>query len=224
VLFLFLAIIGSSHGIGLGFAYFFPRNGTFSHPVSPLSLRDINLSFGRFFALSTSLSLISIGGMGLKDAGGNAVPTDGPVVGPFLSGLATLAGALTFPIPLTAGRLEIVAKGGVFGFYNFSPPLMTGRLDRYIASQEGHTTVTSSFTHDGKTGWGYLFGGEATWYIQERIGISIGALYYLGGADIMFGGTFNYDGSNQAALPSYLQNVQLDYTGLEVMLGGSYEL
>ena len=61
-------------------------------------------------------------------------------------------------------------------------------------------------------------------YITDRIGISAGALYYLGGAEMNFAGDYTYDGNNSASVPLYLQNVKLDYSDLELIVGDSCKM
>ncbi len=210
----------SAHGIGISLSYFIPRNGYFSNPVSPLSFRDIGVNFGRYIGVAGNLSFYNIGGMGIKDANNNVIETGGPVVGPTNSILGSLLLKLILPI----GNFELTARGGIFGFYNIDPRLMAGTLDRYIAGREGRNSVTSDFGYDGTLGWGWVFGGTFTYYIQGKIGISAGALYYLGGADMNFSGTYNADADAGLAIPAYLRNVKLDYSGLELIVGVSYKL
>ena len=129
LLFLLIAVL-SAQGIGVSFSYLLPRNGWFSHPVPPLSLRDIGVDIGRYLGVAGSLSLYSIRGMGLKDQAGNPIDTAEPLVGPFFSLLAS--GIVKVQVPIR--KLQLQAGGGVFGCYNIDPPLMTGNLDRYLAT------------------------------------------------------------------------------------------
>jgi hypothetical protein len=198
----------------------------FSNPVPPLSFRDIGIDIGRFLGVAGSLSLYSVRGMGIKDATGTPIDTGGPVVGPFLSVLSSAVGKLRVPIR----HLEVEASGGIFGSYNIDPPLMTGTLDRYLATADGNTyeTVTSSVSADGRWAWGWVFGGKITYFVKGQLGISAGANYYLGGGDLKLSGDFNgSDGSSYfagQALPANLQNARLDYSGLEIILGVELEL
>jgi hypothetical protein len=129
-------------------------------------------------------------------------------------------------------QLELEASGGIFGCYNIDPPLMTGTLDRYLATAEGNTydTVTSSVSTGGRWAWGWVFGGKITYFVKGQVGIAVGANYYLGGGKLMLSGT--YDGyedgtgltADDASLPASLQNASLDYSGLEIILGVEIEL
>ena len=128
IVLVFLSIVViSSQAIGLSLSYFLPRNGYFSHPVTPLSFRDIGVTFGKYIGVAGSLSLYSFDGMALKGSDGTPLP-------------------------------------------------------------------------------------------------DAGAMYYLGGADMNFTGDYLYDDNNSASVPLYLQDVKLDYSGLELMVGGSYKM
>jgi hypothetical protein len=222
-LLLLLLTVFTVQGIGVSFSYFLPRNGMFSHPVPPLSLRDIDIDVGRYLGVAGSLSLYSMRGMGIKDASGEPIDTGGPLVGPFLSVLSSAVGKVRVPLQ----RLELEASGGIFGCYNFDPPLMTGTLDRYLATADGSTyeAVTSSVSAGGLWAWGWVFGGKVTYFLKGQIGIAAGANYYLGGGKLKLSGS--YDGYNDSPLsvdpdldlPANLQTARLDYTGLEIILG-----
>jgi hypothetical protein len=228
-LMLFLCIlILSAHGIGVHFSYFLPRNGWFSHPVPPLSLRNVGVDFGRYLGLDGSLTLYSIRGMGITDDEGRPIDTNGPLVGPFLSLLGSLQAKARIPLK----TLEIEAGAGVFGCYNIDTPLITGNLDRYLATATAtvYETVTSTASAAGHWGWGWVFGARATYYIMGQIGISLGANYYVGGSHLKMGGSYDaYDDDTSTydsglSLPAALQTARLDFSGLEITLGAEIEL
>jgi len=226
-LLLLLLTVFTVQGIGISFSYFLPRGGMFSHPVPPLSLRDIGVDMGRYLRVAGSLSLYSMRGMGIKDAAGKPIDTGGPLVGPFLSVLSSAAGKVRIPLK----QLELEASGGIFGCYNIDPPLMTGTLDRYLATSTGTTyeAITSSASAGGRWGWGWVFGGKATYYLKGQIGLAAGANYYLGGGELKLSGSYvaAESLSNPVTipdLPANLQNARLDYTGLEIILGVEIEL
>jgi hypothetical protein len=189
------------------------------HPIAPFSLKDIDLPLGRFLALSGSLSFNSIGALAIKDNNGQILGQV-PMVGPLYSILGSLAGKIKIPIKI----VEVSAQGGVFGFFNVPPNLLAGNLDRLIADKLGHTQVTSDFSIDGKWGWGCLFGGDVTVWVAPTIGISVGASYYIGGADLNVSGGYIHDSVPEANPPSFLQGAALDYSGLEISVGGTYKL
>ena len=227
LLFLVFSIL-TVQGIGVNFCYLMPRNGMFSHPVPPLSVRDIGFDIGRYLGVAGSLSLYSIRGMGIKDEAGRPIETDGPIVGPFLSLLSSAVGKVRVPI----WKIELEANGGIFGCYNIDPPLMTGTLDRYLVSATPPTiyeAVSSSISAGGNWAWGWVFGGKVTYFIKGQIGIAVGANYYLGGGDLKLSGSYvAAEGASTPVtipdLPANLQNAYLDYTGLEIVLGIEIEL
>ena len=53
--------------VGLSFSYFIPRNGYFSTPVSPFSIRGLGFNINRFLAVQTGASLYRMSGLSVKD-------------------------------------------------------------------------------------------------------------------------------------------------------------
>ncbi len=204
--------------IGVNFSFFIPRKGYLSTPFSPLSLRDIGITFGKYFGIAAAVSLDSVSGMAIKNSDGNILG-DGPMAGPFLSTKGSLYAKIMIPV----GSFEITGRGGAFGFYNPNFRLLSGDVDRYIASQGGYDSVISNFNYNGNLGWGYVFGGSLTYWIGP-IGISAGANYYLGKADLSLSGSYYHDGVQESSPPSYLNNAYLDYSGIEIIFGGAFKL
>ncbi len=229
LLFLMFAVF-AGQAIGASFSFFLPRNGWFSHPVPPLSLRNIDLNFGRYLGVGGSVSLYSMRGMAVKDSDGNPIDMTDPLVGPFLSVLGSAVVKVFLPIR----NLELQVSSGLFGCYNIDPPLMTGSLDRYLATATSGVTyeaVTSTASSAGRWGWGFVFGGSATYFIKGQIGISLGANYYIGGADLKLSGSYDaYDEQSPGApldnepLPDTLKNARIDITGLEIVVGVDFRL
>jgi hypothetical protein len=235
-LFAALVLLGaaiSASAVGLTFSCFLPRGGRFSQPVYPLSVQDAGLSLGRYFRVAGSLSLYSIAGMGIADAEGMPLKFEGPATGAFQSVLGSLVGQVIIPIKVRQMvRVELVGSGGVFGCCNFTPPLLDGPLEEYLAAEAAggpYEAVSTSLDSDGRWGWGWVFGGSATYYIGAQLGLTVGARYYLGGAPLRLSGSF--DGYNSGAparhetvLPAALRGARLDFTGLELLAGISYHL
>ena len=232
VLLVLVLAAGSAAGVGVTFCYFLPRGGSFSHPVSPLSLQDVGLTFGRYFGVAGSLSLYTFSGMGLTEADGTPLELGAPAVGPFASILGSLVGKLILPIKIReVVRFELVGKGGVFGCLNFDPPLITRTVEDYLAGST-YEALTAAFEADGRWGWGWVFGGSATWYLTSQLGVTVGALYYLGGAELRLSGSYDaYDADlgaggyvENAPLPETLEGARLDFSGLELQVGFSLQL
>lgn len=64
---------------GLSFSYFVPKNGYFSAPISPFSIRGLGVDFNRNFAFETGTTLYRISGLSLKNL---PFEYDGPLTGP----------------------------------------------------------------------------------------------------------------------------------------------
>ncbi|MCX8490340.1 MAG: hypothetical protein ORN54_04660, partial [Cyclobacteriaceae bacterium] len=64
-LFCILATPASGQDVGLSFSYFIPRNGDFSTPISPFSIRGLGVNLNRFIALQTGASLYRMAGLSI---------------------------------------------------------------------------------------------------------------------------------------------------------------
>src|SRR5436190_18758110 len=84
-LFLLLALlvglnsISTAQNVGLSFSYFIPRNGYFSTPISPFSIRGVGVDLNKFVALETGASLYRMSGLNIKDV---PFETREPMTGP----------------------------------------------------------------------------------------------------------------------------------------------
>jgi hypothetical protein len=211
---LFISNHGYSQDMGVSFSFFFPKNGYFSAPISPFSLRGIGFNLTNNIAIETGASVYRMSGMNITE-----IPFESkePMVGPFFNVLVPLELVLQFGNQYFEFRL----KGGGFAFYNFGTKLNTGNIDRALAEQLSWEVVNTDFEFDNKIGLGYEFGAEYIQYINNQFGISIGANYFIGGSDLNLRG--NYSGGS-TSLGITTQDVeyttsQLDYTGLEISIG-----
>src|SRR5688500_4675659 len=99
-----------SQQFGLSFSYFIPKNGDFSTPISPFSIRGLGVDLNRYIALETGASLYRMSGLNIKDL-------------PFESKKSLVGPNFTILIPaeivfnLKGSSVEFAIKGGVFGFY-----------------------------------------------------------------------------------------------------------
>ncbi|MFZ1807706.1 MAG: hypothetical protein WAU36_10810, partial [Cyclobacteriaceae bacterium] len=67
-LFVSISLSGAfAQNVGLSFSYFIPRNGSFSTPISPFSLRGVGFDFNRFLAVETGVSLYRMAGLNIID-------------------------------------------------------------------------------------------------------------------------------------------------------------
>lgn len=203
----------SASGIGISLSYLFPRDGIFSTPVSPLSVRDIGVTFGEFVGVSAGLSLYSMHGLALRT-------TDDPatvypnVIGPLYTAVGSLAAKAILPL----GPVRLTANGGVFAAYLIDMHTLDGGFDKLVREAESVTAVATDFTLDGRWGFGWVFGGSVLVEITDQFGVLLGANYYLGGAPVTITGSYSGDASG-ATPPSYLDNVSIDLSGLEISIG-----
>ena len=138
---LFISNYGYGQGMGVSFSFFFPKNGYFSAPISPFSLRGIGFNLTNNIAIETGASVYRMSGMNITE-----IPFESkePMVGPFFNVLVPLELVLQFGNQYVEFRL----KGGGFAFYNFGTKLNTGNLDRALAEQLGWEVVNTDFEFD----------------------------------------------------------------------------
>src|SRR5690349_15266326 len=153
----FCAGIVSAQNFGLSFSYFIPKNGYFSTPVSPFSIRGLGFDINRFLAIETGGTLYRMSGMNVK---GLPFESKKPIVGPNF----TVFVPVELVIQLKGQRVELDIKGGVFGFYGFDHKINYGNLDRGIRTHENLQIVNSTVTYKNKPGYGYHAGAELTLY------------------------------------------------------------
>jgi len=218
---LLVLAVGTGHGIGVNISAFLPTNGLLSHPVSPLSFRDVGFTLGKSVGISGGIALNNINGMGLLDSSGSPIQLSEPALGPFY----TVTGSAMLKLILPVWRITFEPAGGIFGYYLINPTLRSGVIDSYIAVKSGYETVDSNFTVTNRLGWGWVVGGMISVSIADKIGAQLGAFYYRGSSPLELDGTFRADGSDVTnAVPSYLTGALLDYSGFEFIIGGTYEL
>lgn len=202
--------------MGVSFSFFIPKNGYFSAPISPFSLRGIGFNLTNNIAIETGASLYRMSGMSIT---GVPFESPEPMVGPFFNVLVPLE------LILQVGNeyFEFRVKGGGFAFYNLGTKLNNGNIDRAIADYLQWEVVNSEFEFDNTVGYGYEFGIEYIQYINKQFGISLGANYFIGGADLNLRGNYSGGGGSQSNITT-IDNVEypdalLDYTGLELSVG-----
>lgn len=222
---LLLVAGGTIHGIGVNIAAFLPTNGSLSHPVSPLSIRDVGFTLGNYVGISGAISLYNINGMGLRKPDTGPIQMTGSPTGSPTGPFYTVMGSVMVKGILPVWRIVLEPAAGVFGYYLINPTLRSGVIDSYIAGISGYETVDSNFSISNHWGWGYIAGGSISVSITDKIGVQIGAYYYIGSSPLELEGSFNANGSDtQMAVPGYLADARLDFTGVEFVIGGSYEL
>lgn len=203
-----------SQDMGVSFSFFFPKNGYFSAPISPFSLRGVGFNLTRNIALESGFSLYRMSGMNVT---GMDFESKEPMVGPFFNIMVPAELILQFG----NDNIEFRLKGGGFAFYNFGTKLNYGNIDRAAREYLGWTIANANFDFDNKIGYGYQFGAEVTSYFAQQFGVSLGANYYVGGSKLNMRGSISggseVDGIRTVQVD--YPDAKLDYTGLEISIG-----
>jgi len=197
---------------GLSFSYFIPKNGYFSTPISPFSIRGIGFDINRFLALETGASLYRMSGLNVKDL---PFETKDPLVGPNF----TILVPVELVIQLKGSQVEFDIKGGVFGFYGFSQKINYGNFDRAIRNYEGWNVANADFSYENKPGWGYHAGAELTVYVTQQVGVSLETNYLMGESSFPLTGTYTGGTGTLETRPVEYKDAKIDLTGLEFSIG-----
>jgi hypothetical protein len=218
VLILFMAgccLSASAQNVGLSFSYFIPKNGYFSTPVSPFSIRGLSVNLNRFLALQTGGSLYRMSGLSMKDL---PLQSRSPFVGPNFTVL--IPAELVFQ--LKGSRVQFDIKGGGFFFYGFGQTLNQGNIDKAIREQEHWDVATSSLSFKNHPGFGLHGGVELTVYVTNQLGISIETNYLAGQSKMPLTGSYaggNINGTGLTTTAVDYRDAKIDFTGLEFSLG-----
>ena len=200
---------------GLSFSYFIPKNGYFSVPVTPFSIRGVGFDLTKFFAIESGFSLYRISGMGVK---GLPYESKNPLIGPFFSLMVPLEGVITFDFNSQAFKI----KGGGFLFYNFDTKINEGNLDRELRQYLAWEVLNSNFSVSNNLGYGYHFGAEYIIYFSSKFGISLEAYYLSGSSALNMKGSYvgvPSDGANIMTQDVEFPDAALDFTGYEFSIG-----
>jgi len=218
LLFLFLTVLASAtvkaQSMGLSFSYFIPKNGYFSTPISPFSIRGLGVDLNKYIALETGASLYRMSGLNVKDM---PFTTKDAIVGPNFTILVPAELVIQFKGRTT----EFDIKGGGFAFYGFSQKINYGNLDRGLRKAQNWDVANSEVTYKNNPGYGYHFGAEFTFNVTRQFGISLETNYLAGQAKFPLkgsytGGTLN--GTN-TTLPIDFSDAKIDFTGYEFSIG-----
>lgn len=204
----------SGQNVGLSFSYFIPKNGYFSTPISPFSIRGVGVDLNRFIALETGASLYRMSGLNMK---GLPFESKEPLLGPNFTIL--VPGELVFQ--LKGNGVELDLKGGGFFFYGFDQKLNYGNIDRALRKYENWDVANSELIYTNHPGFGFLFGAELTVFVTNQVGISLETNYLSSQAKFPLTGTYSggtLNGTNQT-LPANFQDAKVDFTGLEFSIG-----
>ena len=215
--FVLLAIISTptqAQNMGLSFSYFIPRNGYFSTPISPFSIRGIGVDLNKYIALETGASLYRMSGLNVKDM---PFESKDPIVGPNFTVFIPAEIVLQFK----GKKAEFDIKGGGFAFYGLGQKINYGNLDRGLKKHQGWDVANSEVTFKNNPGFGYHFGAEFIVYLNRQFGISIESNYLIGQAKLPLKGSYTgglLNGSNET-LPIDFADAKIDFTGFEFSIG-----
>jgi len=202
----------AAQDFGLSFSYFIPRNGYFSTPISPFSVRGLGFNINRYIAVETGGSLYRMSGLNLK---GLPFESKDPLVGPNL----TILVPLELVFQLHGAQVEFDVKGGGFFFYGFAQKLNYGNLDRAIRVYQGWQVANSEFSFDNNPGFGYHGGVELTVYVTSQVGVSVETNYFVGDAKFPLQGSFSGGTSVLETQTADYAEAKIDFTGLEFAIG-----
>lgn len=206
--------VAFSQSVGLSFSYFIPRNGDFSTPISPFSIRGIGLDINRFIALETGASLYRMSGLNVIDV-------------PFESKASLTGPNFTLFIPaeivfqLKWKGVEFDIKAGGFLFYAFDQQLNYGNMDKAIRKYEGWDVANSNFSFENNPGFGWMAGFEFLVDVTSQWGISVETNYLSGSSSIPLTGSYSggmLGGTNSSVTADY-KDAKVDFTGLEFSIG-----
>lgn len=207
-----LTFPSAAQDFGLSFSYFLPKNGYFSTPISPFSIRGLGFNINRYLAVETGASLYRMSGLNMKDL---PFESKEPLVGPNF----TILVPLELVIQLHGPRVQFDIKGGGFFFYGFAQKLDYGNLDRAIREFQQWQVVNSNFSFENNPGFGYHGGVELTVYVTNQFGVSLESNYFVGHAKFPLEGSFtggtDVITTNEVTYP----DAKIDFTGLEFSIG-----
>jgi hypothetical protein len=209
-----ICLDAKAQNVGLSFSYFLPRNGEFSTPISPFSIRGIGVDLNNFIALETGVSLYRMSGLNVIDL-------------PFESKSALTGPNFTVYVPgeivfqLKGKSVEFDIKAGGFFFYAFDQRLNYGNLDKAIRQYQSWDVANSQFSFENKPGFGWQGGFELTFDVTRQWGISLETNYLAGQSKLPMTGSYSggtLGGTNQTIAADY-KDAKVDFTGLEFSIG-----
>ena len=203
-----------AQNVGLSFSYFIPRNGSFSTPISPFSLRGIGVDLNRYVALETGFSLYRMAGLNVID-----LPFESrkPLTGPNFTVFIPAEIVLQFK----GKQAQFDIKGGGFFFYGFDQRVDYGNMDRALREYQGWDIANAELTFKNNPGYGLHFGVEFTVYVTRQFGISLECNYLNGTSKFPLKGNYtggSLTGTNQTIQADF-RDAKIDFTGLEFSIG-----
>jgi hypothetical protein len=197
---------------GLSFSYFIPKNGYFSTPISPFSIRGVGVNFNNYVSIETGASLYRMSGLMVKDI---PLTTKEPIVGPNFT--IFVPAQLVFALRGNAAAFEI--KGGGFAFLPFANKINYGHLDRAIRTAENWQVANAQADFKSKLGFGWMAGAELTINVTQQIGVSLETNYLAGAAGFAMQGSYTGGNGTLETKDFNYEDAKMDLTGLEFSVG-----
>lgn len=199
---------------GLSFSYFLPKNGEFSTPVSPFSLRGVGLDLGRNLAVETGFSVYRMAGLNISGL-------------PFTSNKSLAGPNLTFFVPgevvirLPGKRVEFDVKGGGFVYNGFFQKLNMGNFDEAVRLEKDWLLANGSLSSRSRPGYGWMAGVQLSVDVTRQWGISLEVNYLAGSSPLPLTGVYRgVDSSlNLQQFDASFPKARLDLTGWEFSVG-----
>lgn len=208
----FFSTVTQAQEFGLSFSYFIPKNGYFSTPISPFSIRGLGVDLTRYLAVETGASLYRMSGLNMKDL---PFESKDPLVGPNF----TIFIPAELVIQLKGSIVEFDIKGGGFFFYGFDQKINYGNLDRAIRQFEGWNVANSDFSFKNNPGFGYHGGVELTVYATAQVGVSLECNYLVGQSKFPLTGSYSGGVDSFETREAAFDDAKIDFTGLEFSIG-----
>ena len=212
---LFLLFLNLSHAqeFGLSFSYFLPRNGYFSTPISPFSLRGVGVSLNNYLAIQTGASLYRMSGLNIIDI---PMESKDALLGPNF----TVFVPLELVLQLQGRKAEFDIKGGAFAFHGFGQKLNYGNFDRTIRQYENWAVANADLNFDNNPGVGWQAGVEFSFNVTQQFSVSLEVNYLMGTAKFPLKGSYT-GGINNSITTKIVDypEAKVDFTGLEFSIG-----
>jgi hypothetical protein len=205
---LLLSTAVQAQQVGLSFSYFIPKNGYFSTPISPFSIRGLGVNINRFMALETGASLYRMSGLNMKDL---PFESKDPLIGPNF----TIFIPAEFVIMLKVKQIEFDIKAGGFFFYGFGNKLNYGNIDRAIRDHYTLQVANADLSFKNNPGFGYHFGGELTINVTSTVGVAFETNYLGGQAKFPLKGKYVGGTGTIETVDVNYKDAKMDFTGLE---------
>jgi hypothetical protein len=209
---LLVSVCSYAQDFGLSFSYFIPKNGEFSTPISPFSIRGVGFDINRFLAIETGATLYRMSGLNIKD-----IPLESNK--PLLGSNFTIFVPAELVIGLRGSKVQFDIKGGGFFFYGLGQKLNYGNIDRAIKQFEQWQVANADLSFENNPGFGYHAGAELTVYVTSQVGVSIETNYLMGEAKFPLTGTYTGGNSSLETRTVDFNEAKIDFTGLEFSLG-----